>query len=433
MRIIKSNSGYYKTFVETLVESTPSYDPYHATMSGKQIRRNYETDKRLSKFMEGLIDFDLALYNAETFEDIVEIVRGKANEILEVKDIIFFYYDEGYDDFVPVSRKYSKAVFEIIKIIKQDEIFDHLVNQDKIIYIPITQSVQIREGINNLLFVPIRKWRMNNYFVCLDTPLRAFDNESYEGKALKVILSHSVPIIENLFSKKKLNKIYDEFQLYQSKFMKDFRLAAIGELTLGLAEQIISPMQVILSAIEMLSENDNGNAQFVETIHSQVQKVKSIVKRLVKFSSVSSSDINIKPVRLNKVIKEYVDVIDATLRARKVECILDLDRDIPQILSHPSYLHVLLSTVFTLLNKETEKSGMIIQTRANDDGVFLKFITTNFVEELATSPAIDEQNIDLLILGNIVKKHEGKLSYATNEKDGTKLIIKFPILRRIAR
>jgi sensor histidine kinase regulating citrate/malate metabolism len=85
------------------------------------------------------------------------------------------------------------------------------------------------------------------------------------------------------------------------------------------------------------------------------------------------------------------------------------------------------------LSKETDKSGMIIQTRANDEGVYLKFITTNFIEKLATSPALDEQNIDLLILNNIVKKHEGKFSYVTNEKDGTKLIIKFPILRRMAR
>ncbi len=432
MRIIKSNSGYYKTFVETLVESSPTYDPYHTT-SERQLRKNYEGDRKLSKFMEGLIDFDLALYNAETFEDIVSIVKMKANEILEVKDIIFFYYDEGYDDFTPVNRQFSKAVFEIIKIIKQDEIFNHLVNQDRIVHIPISQSVQIREGINNLLFVPIRKWRMNNYFVCLDTPLRAFENESYEGKALKVILSHSVPIIENMNSKKKLNKIYDEFQLYQSKFMKDFRLAAIGELTLGLAEQIISPMQVILSAIEMISDDNKSDGRFLEAIHSQVKKVKSVVKRLVKFSSISSSDISIKPVRLNRVIREYVDVIDATLRAREVECILDLDKDIPQILSHPSYLHVMLSTVFTIVNNQEGKSGMIIQTRSNDDGVFIKFITTNYVETLATSPAVDEQNVDLLILSNIVKKHQGKISYRTNTKEGTKLIIKFPILRRMAK
>jgi signal transduction histidine kinase len=432
MRIIKSNKGYYKTFAETLVESSPAFDPYHST-TPKQLRKSYEGERKLSKFMEGLIDYELALYNAETFEDIAAIVKMKANEILEVKDIIFFYYDEGYDDFVPVNRQYSKAVFEIIKIIKQDDIFDHLVNQDKIVLIPISQSLQIREGINNLLFVPIRKWRMNNYFVCLDTPLRAFENESYEGKALKVILSHSVPIIENMNSKKKLNKIYDEFQLYQSKFMKDFRLAAIGELTLGLAEQIISPMQVILSAIEMISEDNKNDGRFLETIHSQVKKVKSVVKRLVKFSSISSSDIHIKPVRLNRVIREYVDVIDATLRARKVECILDLDKDIPQILSHPSYLHVMLSTVFTIVNNQEGKSGMIIQTRYNDDGVFIKFITTNFVEALATSPAFDEQNVDLLILNNIVKKHQGKISYRTNAKDGTKLIIKFPILRRMAK
>ncbi len=432
MRIIKSNNGYYKTFVETLVENSPTFNTVHG-YSEKQLRRNFEADRKLSKFMEGMIDFDLALYNAESFEDIIQIAQAKANEILDVRDIIFFYYDEGYDDFIPVNRQYSKAIFEIIKIIKQDEIFDHLVKQDKIVHIPISQSLQIKEGINNLLFVPIRKWRMNNYFVCLDTPLRAFENDSYEGKALKVILSHTVPIIENMYSRMKLNKIYDEFQLYQSKFMKDFKLAAIGELTLGLAEEIISPMQVILSAIEMISEDNRENVKFLETIHSQVKKVKSIVKRLVKFSSVSSSEINIKPVRLNRVIREYVDVIDATLKAREVECILDLDKDIPQILSHPSYLHVLLSTVFTLLQNNDGKSGMIIQTRSNDDGVFIKFIATNYVEVLSSSPALEEQSVDLMILKNIVKKHEGKISYKTNPKDGTKLIIKFPILRRMAK
>ncbi len=432
MRIIKSNKGYYKTFVETLVENSPTFDTTHVS-SEKRIRKSYEADRKLGKFMEGMIDFDLLLYNAESFDDIVQIVKSKANEILEVKDIIFFYYDEGYDDFIPVNKKYSKAVFEIIKIIKQDDIFNHLVNQDKIVFIPISQSLQIREGINNLLFVPIRKWRMNNYFVCLDTPLRAFDNESFEGKALKVILSHSVPIIENMYSKIKLNKIYDEFQIYQSKFMRDFRLAAIGELTLGLAEEIISPMQVILSAIEMISEDNKGNERFLEAIHTQVKKVKSIVKRLVKFSSISSSEINIKPVRLNRVIKEYVDVVNANFKAKGIECILDLDRDIPQILSHASYLHVMLSAVFTLLQSNDGKSGIIVQTRANNDGVFIKFISTDFAEALSHSSALEEQNVDLMILKNIIKKHEGKLSYRANKEEGSKLIIQFPILRRMAK
>jgi len=431
MRIIKSDSGYYRTFVDTLVETAPVLNSFN-TRSDRQLRRSIEVEKRLGKFMEKLIDFNLALYESKSFEEVAENVKRKINEIIEAKEVVFFLYDEIYDDIIPVNNKFSSAVFGIIKIIKQDSIFHYLIQNEKIVHIPISQKVQLREGINNLLFVPVRKWKKNNYFVCIDTPIKSIERDSFESRALKLIISHSIPVIENIRSTEKLNKIYSDFQIFQSKFLRDYRLAAIGELTVGLTEEIISPMQVILSSLDLLNSNGNGNSnEFYDTIHSQVRKVKSVIKRLMKFNNVSKTDIAIKPTRLNKTIKEYVEVINANLKAQNFECILDLDSNVPQILSHPSYLHVMLSTIFSIVRSENKQGGMILQTRTNDENVFIKIITTNVIEALTNAKGIEEQNLDLLILDNIVKKHEGRLSYRSTPEEGTKIIITFPIIRRI--
>ncbi len=431
MRIIKSDNGYYRTFVDTLVETSPVISATR-TRNDRQLRRTIEVEKRLGKFMERLIDFNLALYESKTFEEVAENVKRKINEVIEAKEVVFFQYDEIYDDIIPINDKFSNAVFGIIKIIKQDSIFHYLIQSEKIVHIPISQSVQLREGINNLLFVPVKKWKKTNYFVCVDTPIKSIEQESFESRALKLIISHSIPVIENIRSTIKLNKIYSDFQLFQSKFLKDYKLAAIGELTVGLTEEIISPMQVILSSLDLMNSEGNGFSQeFYDTIHSQVRKVKSVIKRLMKFSSVSGADIAIKPTRLNKAIKEYMDVVNANLKAQNFECILDLDASVPQILSHPSYLHVMLSTIFSIVRGEGEAGGMILQTRTNDENVFIKIITTNVIESLSRAKGIEQQNLDLLILENIVKKHEGKLNYRSTPEEGTKIIITFPIIRRI--
>ncbi len=429
MRIIKSDNGYYRTFVDTLVETSPVISAGH-TRSDRQLRRSFEIEKRLGKFMEKLIDFNLALYDSRSFEEVAENVKRKINEIIDAREVVYFQYDEIYDDIIPMNNKFSSAVFGIIKIIKQDSIFHYLIQNEKIVHIPISQKVQLREGINNILFIPVKKWKKNNYFVCIDTPVKSIEQDSFESRALKLIISHSIPVIENIRFTDKLNKIYSEFQIFQSKFLKDYRLAAIGELTVGLTEEIISPMQVILSSIDLLGGNGSSQ-EFYDTIHAQVRKVKSVIKRLMKFSAVSKEDISIKPTRLNKAIKEYIDVVNANLKAQKFECILDLDANVPQILSHPSYLHVMLSTIFSIVRSQEQSGGMILQTRANDESVFIKIITTNVIESLSGARDIEEQNLDLLILDNIVKKHEGKLTYRSTTEEGTKIIITFPIIRRM--
>jgi len=432
VRIIKSNKGYYKTFAETLVETPAITDVSQPT--DYYARKMRERDRRLSKFMESLVDFDLALHHSDTLHDVVDIVKKKTESILAINEMAFYYFDEGYDDFSPVTNGYSKAFGEIINAIKKDSIFDSLIKQDKMILIPIADSIKLRERINNILFIPIKKWKMNKYFVCIDTPIRHIDEESFESKALMVLLAHAVPTIENIHSRKKLHRIYRDFQLYQSKFLKDYRLAVIGELTLGMAEKIISPMQVIVSSMDFLAEeSDKIDNELYETINRQIKKVKSVVKRLVKFSSLASSDIEIKPVDLNSIIKDYVSVMNASLKSQNFECITDLEKDLPAILSHRSYINLILSTIFTLVRKDESQGGVILQTRVNDNYVFIKALTTSFVEEFIQNNVTENHSLELLILENLVKKHEGKLIAKASENEGSKIVIALPIIRKLRK
>lgn len=432
MRIIKSNKAYYKTFAETLVEAPVAGDigqpnDYYA-------RKMRERDRRLSRFMESLVDFDLALHHSDKLEGVVSIVRKKIESVFELKELAFYYFDEGYDNFSPVTNGFSKAFGEIIDAIKKDTVFDSLIKQDKMILIPIADTIKLRENINNILFVPIKKWKMNKYFVCIDTPVKHFDEESFESKALSVLLAHAVPIIENIHSRKKLYRVYRDFQLYQSKFLKDYRLAVIGELTLGMAEEIISPMQVIVSSMDFLAEEKgNIDPELHSTINRQIKKVKNVVKRLVRFSSLASSDIEIMPVDLNAIIKDYVSVMNASLKSQSFECITDLEKELPAILSHRSYINLILSTILTLVRRDSEKGGVILQTRVNDNHVFIKALTTNFVEEFVQNNSTENQSLEMLILHNLVKKHEGKMITKASEEEGSKLVLALPILRKIRK
>lgn len=433
MRIIKSNKGYYKTFVDTLVESTPAYVDNNSS-NDYYAKKMRDRDRRLSKFMSSLVEFDLKIHHSDSLDEIVSIVKQKLQSVITFKDLAFYYYDEGYDDFAPVTNGYSRAFGEIIEAIKKDTIFDPLIKQERMVLIPISESIKVREGVYNILFVPVKKWRTNRYFICLDTPLKKIDEESFESKALNIVLAHTVPIIENFHSRAKLNKVYKDFQLYQSKFFKDYRLAVIGELTLGMTEEIISPMQVILSSMEFLAE-DRGNtdAELFETIERQIKKVKSVVKRLVKFSSLATSDITIRPVNLNEIIKDYVSVMNLSFKSQGFECITDLQKDIPAILSHRSYLNLLLSTIFTIIKEKSTEGGVIIQTKVNDQYVFIKVLTTNYVEEFVPNNVTDNAGLELLILENLVKKHEGKMMTKATPEEGSKLVIAFPIIRKVRK
>jgi nitrogen-specific signal transduction histidine kinase len=240
--------------------------------------------------------------------------------------------------------------------------------------------------------------------------------------------------LEKLKLTEKLNETYEELQTYQAKLSNDFRLSAIGEMTEGIVEDIVTPLQVISSNVDILN-NDLDRQIELTQIKSQIKKINNVVGRLVKFANVNQKDIKIQPCNINSILNDYFFLVKSTLDNANLEYILDFENDLPSILSHPNYIYQLLTNIFSLIkNSKAKKGGVIIQTRFKDDNVIIRVISTNKVDTSDKSGKNNvQQNLSVSIIKNLMKKHEGQFEIGSFDNSGAALVLLFPLKRKIRK
>ena len=82
-------------------------------------------------------------------------------------------------------------------------------------------------------------------------------------------------------------------------------------MTEGIVEDIVDPLQVISSNIEIL-ENESENTLEVKQVKSQIKKIKTVISRLVKFADINQKDVKIQPCNLNSIIQDYFCMVKST-------------------------------------------------------------------------------------------------------------------------
>jgi len=213
---------------------------------------------------------------------------------------------------------------------------------------------------------------------------------------------------------------------YQGKLSNEFRLAAIGELTEGILEEISSPLQVIMSLVDLLDVEDTNSVE-IGRIKAQVNKIDRIVKRLVRFANLNHKKLNLQPVDINRAIIDYYKLVESTLKNANIDCALDLQNNLPSILSHPTYINQILTNLFGLIKKKGRKAnGVIIQTRNKGDNILLRFVTTFPLEQ-----ALSEKTLNVKIIKNLVKKHEGESIFEDTLDSGSVIALSFPLIRKL--
>jgi K+-sensing histidine kinase KdpD len=234
---------------------------------------------------------------------------------------------------------------------------------------------------------------------------------------------------------KELKNKIDEVQTYQSKLSNDYKLTAIGELTSGIVEEILSPLQVITSTTELLRSDEDGvDGEVLDTINSQVKKVKSIINILLKFAGNNDAKAKVQPCNVNELISEFYELTASSLSNDKYECITDLEENLPPVITQPNYIYQLLTNIFSIIRSEKgNEGGILIQTKYRDEKVEIKFLTTDFEENLKQGNIKSNKDMNLRIINNIMSNHEGELFIDSDKTNGTVINLSFPIKRNLGK
>ncbi len=156
------------------------------------------------------------------------------------------------------------------------------------------------------------------------------------------------------------------------------KLAAIGELTAGIAHEINNPTAVILGNMDLLVMELGDAAKPVaresELIIEQVYRIRAIINNLLQYSRPSDYLAQLSPMDINRVINDTLMLVRHDLAKKSIRLRLDL-RASRTLRGNPQqYQQVLINLIVNAVNaiSDQAESGLLtIRTRDRGDGVMV--------------------------------------------------------------
>lgn len=430
MRLLKENKQKYKPFVE-------SVEQLKKLQSGVYVKEKTQfpsLSQQVNVISGGstkidLLTFSEKLNSTNNAPDVIKSFNSEVKQLSFFKNLELFTVNEKTNECEPVNENCNLEILSFVKSSIKSGVLDWISESKTPKILPWTQSDKnTTENLKCLVFPIFLNNKFSGILVAL-TKLSFLSEYSFEYRALSTILNLTFLRLQYFQLKKELNNAYSDYQLLHSKLFNDFKFSAIGELSNKSIEEIGNPLQVIISYADLLKKEESDvESNAVEVIKTQVHIIKEILDRLGKFISKNDSQPKLYSCSINTAIMEFYKIIESNLRADSYECVLDLEDNIPTILSNYNSLNQILISAFTLINPSRNKGGgMIIQSRYNKETIIIKM---HFTEAIKNSTD-DEREYGINILNHLMEKQEGEIKIDSNPREGTKLVLSFPLKRKL--
>ena len=216
------------------------------------------------------------------------------------------------------------------------------------------------------------------------------------------------------------------------------RLAAMGELTAGVAHEVRNPLGVIRATVQLLEDAKGDPArtgEAAEVIKQEIDRLDRVIKALLDFGRPSTPTLVRTDV--NEVLQDVILFTNRFAKQSDVRIIEDLAEDLPPVSGDPDQLkQVFLNLVTNAVQAMDETGGTItIQTRPEADeyvrisvadtgpGIAPGDLTKVF-DPFFTKRA-EGTGLGLTIVHRIIDEHEGHIEVVSSP-DGSVFTVTLP-------
>jgi len=222
------------------------------------------------------------------------------------------------------------------------------------------------------------------------------------------------------------------------------KLAAMGQLLAGVAHELNSPLTVILgqAGLLRLKLGDEARKQEVNEIIHAADRCARIVRNFLALARQRPPER--RPVDLNQVVREAVDLMSYPCRVDNVEVRLDLAADLPLLRADPDQLQQLvinlLSNAHHAMRNSQSPRKLTLTTRTDEGNtrVSLEVADTGsgippeirsriFEPFFTTKPLGEGTGLGLSLCQGIVQAHGGAIRVQSQLGEGTVFRVELPV------
>ena len=220
------------------------------------------------------------------------------------------------------------------------------------------------------------------------------------------------------------------------------RLAALGQLTAGLAHELRNPLSTIKSSSELLLQNlPAGNELALELagfVSSEVDRTNSLITRFLDFAR----PLKLKrdaAVDLAQILDKSVDQVRRHSPAFDVTIHRNYSADLPMLVLDQELMGIVFYNLLLNAAQASPKGAPItIKTRLIDSAVEVSVIDRgsgidannlkNIFNPFFTTKS-DGVGLGLAIVSKIVDEHGGKITVDSTPKEGSVFHVFLPVLK----
>jgi len=249
-----------------------------------------------------------------------------------------------------------------------------------------------------------------------------------------------------------LRQAYDELRQSQQTVMRQERLRALGQMASGITHDINNALSPVVGYADLLLKREplgDRSRRFVEKIRIAGQDIGQTIARMRDFYRQRADDEPLRPVDLNQVALEVVDLTQprwkdmAQAQGRAITVRTDLGGDLPPVPGVESELRsAVINLVFNAVDAMPEGGTITLRTRRDAEHVALEVVDTGTgmdeatrdrcLEPFFTTKGERGTGLGLAMVHGIARRHEGTIELDTAPGRGTTVRLLFPVPHAIA-
>ncbi|MBI2192929.1 MAG: GAF domain-containing protein [Planctomycetes bacterium] len=323
----------------------------------------------------------------------------------------------------------------------------------ELVYVPDCSKVDtadarvaVAAGMGCVLAMPL--FTQEKVFGVLRVLRRSVDGFGRSDREFFRMVSEHVSLaIHQTSLYRDLQRAYHEVQQTQQVAMQKERLNALGQMASGIVHDINNALSPIVGFSELLLAREKNLSEAgkrqLQNIHTSGQDIGRIIARLRSFYLPRELQAAHKPVHLNQLVAQAIDLTSARWkeipqeRGIVIQVKTELEKSLPLVMGDEAEIREALANVIFNSVDALPRGGTIwARTRSAGDQVILEIVDDGIgmdestrrhcLEPFFTTKGEKGTGLGLAMVFGIVQRHSGVVQVESELGKGTTLRFLFP-------
>ena len=228
------------------------------------------------------------------------------------------------------------------------------------------------------------------------------------------------------------------------KLTVSYKMASLGRLTAGVFHEILNPVNIISSHIQLLlmeAEHGSQTEEDLKSVQEEIVRVTKITDSLLRFSRKEGSDST--QVEINDLLERSISIVEPDMKLNNINFIREFDKRLLMITANSNELRQVIMNLLNNAGDAMPEGGTITIRSENikaDGGTFVRIVVKDtgqgieneklqkvFEPFFTTKKEGKGVGLGLSTSFTIIENHGGNISAKSTLGKGTEFIIDLPV------